>query len=89
MEIVILIGLINTKLKIVYIISTYRSSAEKLSNPNMFAEQTGGSRCGFFVTVYDLIWPEGGLCELEEERSLWRTQSVGGEKGLGSPGSIN
>lgn len=55
----------------------------------MFAEQSGGSRCGFFVTVYDLIWPEGGLCELEEERSLWRTQSVGGEKGLGLPGSIN
>lgn len=34
----------------------------------MFAEPTGGSRCGFFLSVYDLIWPEGGLCELEEEK---------------------
>lgn len=50
---------------------------------------TSGSLCGFSVTVYDPIWPEGGLCELEEERSPWRTQPVGGENGLGSPGSIN
>lgn len=79
MEIVISI---NTKLQIIYIVSTYRRSTEKSANGNVFAEQDGGSQSGFFVTVHDLIWPEGGLCELEEERSLWRTQSVGGEKAL-------
>lgn len=79
MEIVISI---NTKLQIIYIVSTYRRSTEKSSNRNVFAEEAGGSQCGVFVTVHDLIWPEGGLCELEEERSLWRTRSVGGEKAL-------
>lgn len=79
MEIVISI---NTKLQIIYTVSTRRRSTEKSGKRNVFAEQARGSQCGFLVTVHDLIWPEGGLCELEEERSLWRTPSVGGGKAL-------
>lgn len=41
-------------------------------------------RCGFLVTVYDLIWPEGGLCELEKERSPVRFYCEAVEESLGS-----
>lgn len=44
----------------------------------------GDPRCGLLVTVYDLIWPEGGLCELEEEGSPGRFYFEGVDASLGS-----
>ena len=50
----------------VYSIYTHRSSAEKLNNHSMCLARASDPHCGFLDTVYDLIWPEGGLCEPEE-----------------------
>lgn len=59
-----------------------RELAEKLNNDSMCFAQASDPRCGFLVTVYDLIWPEGGLCELEEERSPVRFYREGVEDSL-------
>lgn len=65
--------------------STGRSSAEEPSHGNVFAEPSGGPpRCGCFVTVHDLIWPEGGLCELEEERKPVEGRGLWEEEGKAS-----
>lgn len=83
-EIVILTFQEKQYLERVYNIHTHRSSAEKLNNHSMCLAQASDPHCGFLVTVYDLIWPEGGLCELEEERSPMRFYCKGVEESRGS-----
>lgn len=69
----------------VYTVYTHRSSTEKLNNHSICLAQSTDSRCGFLVTVlYDLIWSEGGLCELEEGSSLMRFYCEGVEESCGS-----
>lgn len=61
-----------------------RSSNEKLNILSMCLAQAAHPYCGFLVTLYDLIWPEGGLCEPKGERSPVRFYFVGVEASFGS-----
>lgn len=67
-----------------YDVHTQMISAEKLNNLSMYLAEASDPYCGFLVAVFDLIWPEGGLCELEKESSPVRFYCGGVEESLGS-----